>query len=84
MIKTPVKMKVVTSYDCTRCGSYARKRIASRRDYIIKLLHLNSKLSKRLIRVNYIKYFPKKIKSKYIRKLRKLLFEQKEELCRLT
>lgn len=84
MIKAWQKIKIITSFDCTRMGCYSRERIKIRRDYILKLLHLNSKLSKRLIRVNYIKYFPKKIKSKYIRKLRKLLFEQKEELCRLT
>lgn len=84
MIKTWQKIKSIPASDCVRMGNYARQRRIVTRDFIVKLLHLHSKLVKRLERVKAIKYFPKKIKSKYIRKLRELILAARRELCRLT
>lgn len=77
-------MTKIIHFECTRGGSLTRQRRIVTRDFIIRLLHLHSKLSKRLERVKAIKYFPKKIKSKYIRKLRELILASRRELCRLT
>ena len=84
MIKTWQKIKSIPASDCVRMGNYARQRRLATRDVIIRLLHLHSKLLKRLKRVKAIKYFPKKIKSKYIRQLRELILVSRRELCRLT
>lgn len=84
MIRTWQKIKSIPASDCVRIGNYARQRRIVTRDVILRLLHLHSKLSKRLERVKAIKYFPEKIKSKHIRHLRELILVSRRELCRLT